>query len=105
MAAYGSETTIQELVWGGAKASVPSIVTAANNVATTIVNTILDLNADISNPSNRIVNVTNILAAEIVKNPRNNYEQIYKEAEIMLASVRDSGIPSEAGIWGNVRFI
>lgn len=105
MAAYGSTDEIQKLAYGGTKASLPAVVTTANNQATTIINLILGLNEDISSPSTRISNICNLLASEIVKNPKTPVKDWYEEAEILLASVKDQGIPSETGLFANLRFI
>jgi len=105
MAAYGDTDEIQKLAYGGVKASKPAVVDTANNTATTIINTFLGLNEDITTPSTHIARICDILAANIIKNPKMTFKDIYEEAEIMLSSVKDQGLPSETGLWGNIRFV
>ena len=103
--AYGTTDEIQKLAYGGVKAALPAVVTTANNIATTIINSYLGLNEDIATPTTRISNICNILASEIIKNPKMTFKDIYEEAEIMLGTIQDQGIPSETGLWANLRFI
>ncbi len=103
--AYGVTDEIEKLVYGGTKSSTPAIVTTANQMATSIINSLLGLNEDISDPSTRIINVCELLAAELVRTPKIDRKEIVELAEILVGNLRDSGIPSEAGPWANMRFI
>ena len=103
--AYGATDEIEKLAYGGVKATTPPVVTTANNQATTIINLVLGLNADITTPSTSIANICNLLASEIVKNPKTLVKDWYEEAEILLLSVKDQGLPSETGLFANIRFI
>jgi len=103
--AYGINDEIEKLVYGGTKSSTPVVVQTSNNVATSIINSILNINDNISDPSPRIVHVCELLAAELVRTPKVERKEVVELAEILLGNLRDSGIPSEAGPWGNMRFI
>jgi len=103
--AYGINDEIEKLVYGGTKSSTPVVVQTSNNVATSIINSILNINENIADPSPRIVHVCELLAAELVRTPKLPRKEIVELAEILLGNLRDSGIPSEAGPWGNMRFI
>jgi len=102
--AYGVTDEIERLIYGGTKASTPQIVTTSNNIATSIINSILNINVDITEPSARIVHVCELLAAELVRTPKVERKEIVELAEILLGNLRDGGLPSEAGPWGNMRF-
>lgn len=103
--AYGITDDIERLVYGGTKASTPQVITTSNNVATAIVNSILDLNENIGDPSPRIIHITELIAAELVRTPKVDRKEIVEFAEILLGNLRDSGISSEVGPWANMRFI
>jgi len=103
--AYGITDNIERLVYGGTKQSTPVVIVTSNQVATSIINSILNINENIADPSPRIVNVCELLAAELVRTPKVERKEIVELAEILLGNLRDSGLPSETGPWGNMRFI
>ena len=103
--AYGNTTTIQNLAYGGTKSSTPSIVNAANDIATSLINQFLNLTEDISSPSTTVINAANIIAVEYVKNPRIEMTKLYETAKVLLGEFRDNLIPSESGDPVHLEFV
>jgi len=104
--AYGDSAEVQKLAWGGTKASTPAIVTTALQMVTTIINLELNLNSDMSSVPQRITDIANLLAAEIVRQGREaNLQSIRENAKVLLNQTKDQMTPSTQGMWGNMAFV
>lgn len=102
--AYGNTTTIQQLLWGGVKASVPGNVSAANDEATTIINLVLNRNDDFSTVPTHVERIANMIAAEIVRTPMVKREEIINMSKLLLSAYMDQAPPTQSN-WGNVWWV
>ena len=104
--AYGDAAEVQKLAWGGTKASTPPIVTTSLQMVTTIINLELNLNADMSPVPQRITDIANLLAAEIVRQGREaDLRSVRENAKVLLNQTKDQMTPFTQGAWGNMVFV
>jgi hypothetical protein len=70
--AYGSATTVQELVWGTAKANTPAGVTSALSSATDYINAKLNIRTELTGDDKPTIfdNIANQLAAGMLQEQR-----------------------------------
>ena len=81
MTKYGSTAEMQKLAWGGTKASTPDILESIQNTVTTLINNILNRNADfttVPTPINDIANCVN----RFVKFAKTRPELVFLVTEI-----------------------
>ncbi len=103
---YGDTSEVQKLVWGNVKASTPANVTSALQVATTRINSVLNLQTDMSTVPERIKTIAELLAAGLIQEARTGRESTFVlQAMEILNAVRDQQVPGQEGNWGNVRFV
>ena len=103
---YGNTSEVQKLVWGNVKASTPANVSTSLQVATTRINSVLNLTSDLTTVPDRIDTIAELYAAGLIQQARTGREsQFVRQAEEMLEAVKDQMIPSQEGNWGNVRFV
>jgi hypothetical protein len=102
---YGTDAGIMALAYGGSKSSTPAIVTTANQTATSIVNAYLNLTKDLSSPPQIVIDATNLVAAEIVKNPRTELSALLEAASILLETIRGEITEQSVSRWANMRFV
>lgn len=103
---YGSTANVQHMVFGGAKATTPVIVTRALEFMTTKINTLLGLSADMSPVPQIITDIAELGASGIVKQPDNeNPHYWYTAALKMLTEYRNDSKPSQKGLWGHVVYL
>ena len=103
---YGDSAEVQKLVWGNVKSSTPANVASALQVATTKINSVLNLQTDMSSVPERIKTIAELYAAGLIQEARTGRESTFtKQAMEVLLAVRDQQIPTQEGNWGNVRFV
>ena len=102
---YGTEAGIMALAYGGSKSATPAIVTTANQTATSIVNAYLNLSKDLTSVPQIVIDTTNLIAAEIVKNPRTELKDLLENAAILLETIRGEITEHSASRWANMRFV
>lgn len=102
--AYGSATTVQQLLYGSAKAATPDIVTAALQQATTVINILLNRNEDFSTVPQIITDVANTIAHEICRDPlRYDKMKMIELAKYLLGEFMNQSADSETR-WGSVYY-
>ena len=103
---YGDSAEVQKLVWGDVKGSTPANVSSALMVATIKINSILNLQSDMTSVPQRISTIAEMYAAGLIQEARSGRESTFtKQAIEILLAIRDQQIPSQEGNWGNVRFV
>ena len=102
---YGTEAGIMDFAYGGSKSTTPSIVTTANQTATSVVNAYLNLTKDLSTVPQIVIDATNLIAAEIVKNPRTELGTLLESAAVLLETIRGEITHKSASRWANMRFV
>ena len=103
---YGDSAEVQKLVWGNVKSSTRANVASALQVATTKINSVLNLQTDMSSVPERIKTIAELYAAGLIQEARTGRESTFtKQAMEVLLAVRDQQIPTQEGNWGNVRFV
>ncbi len=109
MTKYGTTAEMQKLAWGGTKASTPDILESIQNTVTTLINNILNRNADFSSVPTPINDIANLVGSEILRN-RGNREnemsipQILDMIKVLLMNYKDQAPISEQR-WGNVWYV
>jgi hypothetical protein len=103
MADYGSNSEVQLLAFGSVDAAQDTRSESARKIATTKINSILDLSTDISSPSAAVTNVCNLLAAGLILTGQFTVDAIkehpfYTLAMGMLEDIRGD-TTTDAG-WG-----
>ena len=102
---YGTEAGIMALSYGGSKTSTPTIVTTSNQTATSIVNSYLNITKDLDPVPQIIIDATNLIASELVKNPRTELGSLLETAGILLETLRGEITNKSASRWANMRFV
>lgn len=100
MASYSTNANVQNLVYGTTNSDLDTASTNARDVATSIINAHLNINTDISSPSDAITRCCTLLAAGIMStSPDENLEQngYYKAGMALLMMLPDS---SDDAPWG-----
>jgi len=107
--AYGTATTVQELVWGAAKSSVPSSVTAALAVATEIINSTLNIKTELTGTDIPVQfnAIANLYAAGIIQEARKPEEKAQNtfKAEELLNLIKDEMTDVSRGEAYHMRFV
>lgn len=109
MTKYGDTSEMQKLAWGGAKTTTPDIVTSIQNTVTTLMNNVLNRNADYSSVPTPINDIANLVGSEILRNrgSRDNemtIPQILDMIKVLLMNYKDQAPISETR-WGTVWYI
>lgn len=100
---YGSTANVQQMVFGGAKASTPTIVTRSLEIMTSKINALLGLAADMSPVPQIITDIAELGAAGLVKQPNTENPHYWFTAALkMLTEYRNDSKPSQKGQWGHV---
>ena len=101
MTSYSSNANVQNLVYGALNSELDTASTNARDVATSIINSHLNITSDLASPSEAITRCCSLLAAGILStSPDENLEQngYYKAGMALLESLR--GDVSTDGPWG-----
>lgn len=102
---YGSDNEVMDFAYGGPKNTTPGIVPTSRQTATTLINQYLNIMNDISPVPPSVNNVANVIASELVKNPRTPLKELLENIDILLSTLRDQINSSEASRWANMRFV
>lgn len=112
MTKYGSTATIQQLAWGGAKASTPDIVTAVQNQVTALINLALNRIEDYTTVPEYINQIANTVGSDIlisrnVQQGQNTLTtpQILDMIKVLLGSYINQSNLDDNIHWGNVRWV
>lgn len=107
--AYGTPTTVQELVWGAAKSSVPASVTAALAAATDIINAELNIDVELTGTDipAKFNSIANLYAAGILQEARKPEEKAQNtfKAEKLLDLIKDETTDVSRGEWGHLKYV
>jgi len=101
LASYSTNANVQNLIYGTTNSDLDTASSNARDVATSIINSHLNLTADISSPSDAVARCCTLLAAGILStSPDENLEQngYYKAGMALLASLKGDN-PND-GPWG-----
>jgi hypothetical protein len=102
MTSYSSNANVQNLVYGTTNSDLDTACSNARDIATSIINSHLNRDTDISSPSNAVTRCCTLIAAGFVSTgPDENIENngYYKAGMEMLKSLR--GDDSDDSTWGN----
>jgi hypothetical protein len=91
MASYSTDANVQNLVYGTTNSDLDTATTNARDVATSIINAHLNLDADIASPSNLVTRTCTLIAAGILSTgPDETLEQngYYKMGMLLLESIK-----------------
>ena len=91
MASYSSDDNIQNLVYGATNADLDTATSAARDVATSIINSHLDIQSDIDAPSDAVTRCATMLAAGMISTgPKDKLEEntYYKAGMKLLESLK-----------------
>jgi hypothetical protein len=102
MADYGTNAQVQQLAFGATDATQDDRSESARKVATTFINSHLDLAQDLTTPSAGIDNIANLLAAGLILTGQMQVESIREHPFVTLAiSLLDKfrGDVSSDGAW------
>jgi hypothetical protein len=107
---YGSTTTLQQLAWGGAKASVPDIVTAVQNQVTALINIALNRTDDYTTVPEYINQIANTVGSDILlsrTNPQNalTTPQILDMIKVLVGSYVNQAAIEDNVNWGNTHWV
>lgn len=111
MTKYGSTAVMQQLAWGGAKASTPDIVTAVQNQVTALMNLALNRTDDYSTVPEYISQIANTVGSDILINKASSKDktlttpQILDMIKVLLGSYINQSNPEDNVNWGNVRWV
>lgn len=109
MTKYGSTTTMQQLAWGGAKASVPDIVTAIQNQVTALMNLALNRTDDYSTVPEYINQIANTVGSDIIRSHGKTNAlttpQILDMIKVLIGSYVNQSNIEENVNWGNVKWV
>jgi len=101
MTSYSTNANVQNLVYGLTNSDLDTVCSNARDVATSIINSHLNIDADLASPSNAVTRACTMIAAGIIStSPDENLEQngYYKAGMILLESLR--GDVTTDGPWG-----
>jgi len=106
MTKYGSTDEMENLAWGGTKASTPARVTAVQNQVTALMNLVLNRTEDYATVPEEVMQVANTAASEILRpgGDKLTVIQILDMLKVLLMSYMDQA-PSGQTNWGNVRWV
>lgn len=111
MTKYGSTTVIQQLAWGGAKASVPDIVTAIQNQVTALINLALNKTEDYTTVPEYINQIANTIGSDILLNKSSSKDktlttpQILDMVKVLLGSYLNQANTEDNIQWGNTHWV
>lgn len=90
MASYGSDDNTQILAFGAVNNSLDTKTGQARSVATSIINSHLNIENDITTPSTRVNDCCNMLAAAILraKPGENTKDSLWEEGMILLEKLK-----------------
>jgi len=90
MASYGSDDNTQILAFGAVNNSLDTKTGQARSVATSIINSHLNIENDITSPSTRVNDCCNMLAAAILRSKpgENNKDSLWDEGMLLLEKLR-----------------
>ena len=107
--AYGTPTTVQELVWGAAKSSVPASVTSALATATIIINSALNIREELTGTDipTQFDAIANLLAAGILQESRKPEEKAQNtfKGEQLLDEIKDEMTDVSRGEAFHLKFV
>ena len=103
---YGDPINVQQMVFGGAKTTVPVIVTRALQIMTTKINSYLAISNDMDQPPQIITDIAELGAAGMVKQgDSENPHYWYSAALKMLSEYRNDSKPTQKGLWGHLKWV
>ena len=110
MTKYGSITVMQQLAWGGAKASTPDIVTAVQNQVTALINIALNRSDDYSTVPEYISQIANTVGSDVIisrttKDNALTTPQILDMIKVLVGSYVNQANIEDNVNWGNTRWV
>lgn len=111
MTKYGDTTEIQKLAWGGARASVPDVVTAVQNQVTALINLALNRRDDYSTVPEYIDQIANTVCSDILKIQKSRTTeplttpQILDMIKVLVGSYVDQAPVEDEVSWGNTKWV
>jgi len=106
MTKYGSTDEMENLAWGGTKASTPARVSAVQNVITALINNVLNRLEDYATVPDAVSRIANIAGSEILRPGGDKLTtiQIIDMLKVLLSDYMDNAPAGETN-WGNVRWV
>jgi hypothetical protein len=94
MASYGTNTNVQILSFGSANSSLDTKTSLARDVATSIINSHLNIDKDIENPSNAVSKCAEMYAAAILRSKpgEESKDHMWEQAQKLLESLRGDDV-------------
>lgn len=107
--AYGTATTVQELVWGAAKSTTPASVTSALSTATIMINSALNIKEELTGTDipTQFDAIANLLAAGILQEARKPEEKAQNtfKGEQLLDEFKDDSTEVSRGESYHMRIV
>lgn len=101
---YGTESGIMALAYGGSKSITPDIVETANQTATSVVNSYLNLTKDLDPIPQIVIDATNLIASDFIRKS-STLKEMLENAAVLLETLRGELTNASAAKWANMKYV